>query len=262
MMRTNALDTKITFVAPKNDNAATIMHQGQTRTFVLKGVTMVEKIIVKCAEDMPKNLAWKEYDGLEPQLRKLVDDLVPDLRKDGTPKSKFANKWMLLFADKVKADRKFYFEGDGWTKSDVAFFTTEDNQPWSNFKQLLESLGPELEAGKVVTFGDYLKVGMECTATLVMGTDGYLHIDPATLAPVFNLEAADIVSETVEAAADESKPTVLSAKAENLLSYLEGAGKGMAIEDIEDEDRAAFAEVQKFVKSYTEDKTTIAITRA
>lgn len=228
----------------------TFMHQGQTRTLILRGVTKDKKIVTRFSEDLPSTgIVWHKYDELDTKEKKLVNNTEPDLMKSGEPKTKFANRINLHFADEVTG-REFFklFEGrDGkadWEKCDVVFYESEDGEPWSNFAKFLSDLGAVPEDEKPL--GEYLKVGDKFEATLMLGNDKYLHLDPTTLTPLFNV-----------ANEPESEPLPeLSQKGFELLQMLKDQ-EGIEIAKVVK--NPAWSEVKKYVKSYTQDGVHIKI---
>ena len=169
------------------------MHQGMERVVVLvdtetdefkekfpKFSAKVSKVVMRFSDEVPEELVWKAYDTLHKEDQKLIDEIEPDTRAGGQPKSKFANRFNFAFADKVT--------GRDWPY-DVSFYTNEDGTPWTSFKNFLQALGADFT--KAVRIGDYLHVGDEFTAVLILKNDKrsgkeFLHLDPKSLTPVFD----------------------------------------------------------------------------
>jgi len=169
------------------------MHQGMERVIVLldtetpafkkefpKFQAKVKKVVMRFHPDVPEELVWKPYATLHPEDKKLVDEIEPETRKGGQPKSKFATRYNLAFADKATGRKWIY---------DVSYYTNEDGTPWTTFRDFLKAMGADFTSR--VKIGDYLHVGDEFTAVLVLKTDkrtgkDYLHLDPKTLTPKFD----------------------------------------------------------------------------
>ena len=185
------LSEKITMKETAYSTDENFLHQGQERIIVLKEVTKNEKIVMRFSEKLPtKGIVWHDYGSLTREEKRLVDKLEPDMRKGGEPKSKFAHRWNLHFTDE-KTGREFFkvFEGQkgrpDWEKCDIVFYTDVDNMPWGNFATFLKTLGMDDGEG---TLGDFLKIGDRFTAVLMLGQDGYLHLDPETLTPMIDMD--------------------------------------------------------------------------
>jgi hypothetical protein len=177
----NGLERVMGFKGPEESTEVdeTFLHQGKDIIVTLVAVNVVEKLVMRFSEEVGE-LAWKEYATLTEEEKEAVDAMEPDTRKGGKPKAKFANKYM-LYLTHTPSGRNFYYEGEGWSRSDIAFFTEENDTPWAAFKKFLETLGPEITGP--FQLGEYLHEGDEFMARLIL-KDGYLHLDPATFVSV------------------------------------------------------------------------------
>jgi hypothetical protein len=205
----SVLEDEITYTEPEygEDQLVNWPKEGEERTFILRDVVKVTKLITPFSKSIPKELLWQPFAEIHEDDQTFIEELEPDTMKSGTPKSKYANKYYFLFQEKESGQRQWSYFIDGQRvphnevkgpddydslMADVTFMTDVNGQPWSDFREFLKMLGANFENSTNFKLGDYISIGDEFTATLAgrTGKTGkiYTYIDVKTLEPAYKVK--------------------------------------------------------------------------
>ena len=138
---------------------------------VVTGITVVDKLVLRFSQALPeRGVAWRDYEKLDEESKKLVDETIPEDNTNGKPKAKFAKEYQIHFED-VENGRKYLY--------DVKIRCFENGKPWTQSKALLDQVG----ATGTVEEAFPIDTMFKATLTRKEG-EKFWHINPVTLARV------------------------------------------------------------------------------